>query len=186
MFFRSWLFAGLCSLAACSSGTLAEPESGLRTTARGKPLTLAQSAALFQTVFPNGAGLPRGRGTVSQGRELYAERCAACHGKDGAGASAEELAQGTGALTSAAPDKTIGLYWPYATTLFDFIRRAMPMNAPQSLSDDEAYALTAYLLRLNVIEWGSDALTELTLPNVKMPNRDGFVQIEGPRELPRK
>jgi S-disulfanyl-L-cysteine oxidoreductase SoxD len=180
---RRWLFAvAMCGVAACANSPLAERDSTLSATPRGKPLTGAQSAALFQTIYPNGTGLPPGRGTVAQGRELYAQRCAVCHGKDGIGASAEELGQGTGALTSASPDKTIGLYWPYATTLFDFIRRAMPMNAPQSLTDDEVYALTAYLLRLNGIDWGSDVLTSHTLPSVKMPNREGFIQIEGPHQ----
>ena len=95
--------------------------------------------------------------------------------------TAEELAGGTGALTSAAPDKTIGLYWPYATTLFDFTRRAMPMDAPGSLSDDEVYALCAYLLFANGLVGERDEMNARSLPAVRMPNRDGFVWVDAPR-----
>ena len=98
-----------------------------------------------------------------------------CHGPGGRGASADELAAGTEALTAKTPDKTIGLYWPFATTLFDFTRRAMPMDAPGSLSDDEVYALTAFLLYANGVIGEADEMNATSLPKVRMPNRDGFV-----------
>jgi S-disulfanyl-L-cysteine oxidoreductase SoxD len=109
---------------------------------------------------------------------VYAEKCASCHGEGGRGATAEELAGGTNQLNSKTPDKTIGLYWPYATTLFDLTRRSMPMNAPGSLTNDELYAVTAYLLFANGIIGERDEMNANTLPKVKMPNRDGFVGID--------
>ena len=109
----------------------------------GRAISAEEAARWDTSVFPDGRGLPPGRGNAVEGGVLFAERCAACHGAGGRGASAEELSGGSGALNSAQPDKTIGLYWPYATTIFDFTRRAMPMNAPGSLSADQVYALTA-------------------------------------------
>lgn len=129
-------------------------------------------------VFPDGRGLPPGRGTVSEGAALFARHCAACHGKDARGGSAEELAGATRPLNTPAADKTIGSYWPYATTLFDFIRRAKPMTAPGTLNADEVYALSAWLLHINGVV-GADAVMDArTLPAVRMPNRDGFIRVE--------
>lgn len=128
-------------------------------------------------IMPDGAGLPPGRGDVAQGRRLYQQHCAACHGPDGQGGSADRLAGAAGELTGEWPEKTVGNYWPYASTLFDFIRRAMPMTAPGSLSADETYALVAYLLHLNDIVAADAIMDQQTLPAVQMPNREGFLPI---------
>ncbi len=144
----------------------------------GQPLSAQEAARWDLSVFPDGRGLPAGRGTAVQGAALFAEKCAVCHGPGGRGASAEELAGGTAALTAKSPDKTIGLYWPYATTIFDFTRRAMPMFAPGSLSADEVYALTAFLLFANGLIAEGDEMNATSLPKVRMPNRHGFIGVD--------
>ena len=144
----------------------------------GKPISEEEAAQWDRNVFPDGRGLPAGSGTAIDGRVIYDRKCASCHGEGGRGATAEELAGGTSALNSKTPDKTIGLYWPYATTIFDFTRRAMPMNAPGSLTADEIYAVTAYLLFVNDIIGLRDEMNRQTLPKVRMPNRDGFLWID--------
>jgi cytochrome c len=111
------------------------------------------------------------------GAVVYAQKCQACHGEKGAGTPNDRLVGGQGTLTSATPVRTIGSYWPYATTVFDYVRRAMPYTQPHSLTDDETYALTAYLLSLNGIVGAQDAMSADTLPRVKMPNRDNFVPV---------
>lgn len=126
-------------------------------------------------VRPNGAGLPPGEGSASQGALVYARRCAVCHGARGEGGPQDRLAGGHGTLAGPTPVKTVGSFWPYATTLFDYVRRAMPFDAPQSLSADEVYALTAYLLHLNGILPADAGLDRVTLPQVLMPNRAGFL-----------
>lgn len=146
----------------------------------GRPLSAQEAANWDLSVFPDGRGLPPGRGTAVEGAALFAEKCAVCHGLGGRGATAEALAGGTAPLTSKSPDKTIGLYWPYATTVFDFTRRAMPMFAPNSLSSDEVYALTAYLLFANGLIAQTDEMNAATLPKVRMPNRNGFVGVDAP------
>ena len=128
------------------------------------------------SIGPDGAGLPPGRGTPKQGQTVYAEKCVACHGEKGAGKPNDQLVGGRGSLSGdQAPVKTVGSFWPYATTLFDYVRRAMPLNAPKSLSDDEVYAVSAYILQLNGIIGAADAMDAQTLPQVQMPNRDGFI-----------
>ena len=123
-----------------------------------------------------GAGLPSGSGSVAQGQTAYEEKCATCHGDFGEGAGRyPELAGGKGTLTSARPLKTVGSYWPYAPTLFDYIRRAMPFDAPGTLTNDQVYAITAYVLNLNNIVSTSAVMDAKTLAAVKMPNRNGFV-----------
>jgi len=128
------------------------------------------------SIGPDGAGLPPGRGTPEQGEAVYAEKCVACHGEKGAGKPNDQLVGGRGSLSGDQPPaKTVGSFWPYATTLFDYVRRAMPLNAPKSLSDDEVYAVSAYILRLNGIIGKGDVMDAQTLPQVQMPNRDGFI-----------
>ena len=141
----------------------------------GVPATAEQIASWDLDISPSGAGLPPGSGTAAAGKAVYEQKCLACHGKDGAGQPNDQLVGGHGTIKSAAPVRTVGSYWPYATTLFDYIRRAMPLVQPQSLSNDEVYALTAYLLQLNGIIGENDTMNATTLPAVVMPNRDAFI-----------
>jgi S-disulfanyl-L-cysteine oxidoreductase SoxD len=129
-------------------------------------------------VYPDGEGLPPGSGSVAEGKTLFNTQCVACHGQNGRGGSGGELAGGNPDLTAPQPDKNIGTYWPYATTLFDFIRRSMPLTAPWSLSDDEVYAVVAYLLYLNGIIPETGVLNTENLAVIIMPNRDGFTPID--------
>jgi cytochrome c len=149
----------------------------------GPGLGVAASPAEVQawdlSIYPDGRGLPAGAGTADSGRSVYRERCAACHGPQGEGGSGGHLA-GRGSLSDPDPDQTVGNYWPYATTLFDFIRRAMPMDAPGSLRNDEIYAVSAYVLYLNGIVGLQDRLDAHSLPRIHMPNRDGFAGIDAP------
>ncbi len=128
-------------------------------------------------VTPDGAGLPAGSGTVRQGKRLYEAQCIACHGAGGLGESGDQLAGARMQLTDEWPEKTVGTYWPYATTLFDFIRRAKPMTEPGSLSASDVYALSAYILYLNDIIPKGQSLNARSLQNINMPNRDGFIHI---------
>ena len=127
-------------------------------------------------VMPDGAGLPAGSGTAKQGQPLYEQLCLACHGAGGLGNSGDQLAGAQMSLTSEWPEKTIGNYWPYATTLFDFIRRSKPMDRPGSLSAAEVYALAAYLLYLNGVIAEEQPLDAAALAKLRMPNRDGFIE----------
>jgi cytochrome c len=126
-------------------------------------------------VRPDGKGLPPGRGSAAQGKSVYAENCEACHGPNGQNGIKDRLVGGFGTLASDKPIKTVGSFWPYATTLFDYIHRAMPYQAPGSLSVDDTYSVVAYILSLNQILPADAALDNTTLPKVKMPNRDGFI-----------
>jgi len=143
----------------------------------GQPAMADEVAALSINVFPDGRGLPEGSGSVMRGASIYQSRCIVCHGANGLGGSADPLAGAEMGLTGEWPEKTIGTLWPYATTLFDFTRRSMPMTAPGSLSNDESYALTAYLLYLNGIVDEDVVLNKETLMQVKMPNVDGFINV---------
>lgn len=144
----------------------------------GKPIEKDQLATIDQSIYPDGTGLPPGEGGVEQGEVVFRTYCLTCHGEAGSGGAAEELSGGEKALDSPSPDKTIGTYWPYATTLFDFTRRAMPMHAPGILTDDEVYAVTAYLLYVNGVIKADARMNAETLPEVHMPNRDGFIGID--------
>jgi cytochrome c len=141
----------------------------------GAPPDAALVRAWDIDVSPDGAGLPAGSGSVAQGRRVYAARCAVCHGAEGQGGPMDRLAGGQGTLASGRPVKTVGSYWPYATTLFDYVRRAMPFDAPQSLSAGEVYAVTAFVLHLNGIVPEDAVLDAAALPAIAMPNRGGFV-----------
>ena len=126
-------------------------------------------------VAPDGEGLPAGRGTVEEGERVYAEHCAGCHGATGVEGPNPKLVGGQGTLASAHPVKTVGSYWPYATTLFDYIYRAMPFVAPQSLTPDQVYAVTAWILFQNGLLDKAVLLDRETLPKVRMLHRTGFV-----------
>lgn len=130
---------------------------------------------------PDGAGLPPGRGSVAEGRQVYAERCAACHGADAKGGSVYgTMVGGIGSFTTNRRVVTPGSMYPYAPILFDYIRRAMPMDRPQTLSANEVYALSAYLLNLNGLVPASAVMDQNSLPRVQMPNRDGFLVDDRP------
>ncbi len=125
-------------------------------------------------VRADGAGLPAGSGSVVQGQAIYQARCLACHGAEGKKGTAPRLAGGQGSLASKSPVLTVGSYWPYATTLYDYIHRAMPLDSPQSLTPNEVYAVTAYTLHLNGIVKADAVLDAQSLAAIQMPNRDGF------------
>jgi len=141
----------------------------------GKPLDEAAIANWDISILPDGTGLPKGSGTSAQGAGIFAEKCSACHGDNGKGGVAAAVVDDRKLAGISASQKTIKNFWPYATTVFDFIRRAMPYNAPRSLSDDEVYALTAYILAGNKLIDANDTMNAETLPKVKMPNRDNFI-----------
>lgn len=143
----------------------------------GVPATAAEVESADISIGPEGTGLPPGSGTPAQGEAIYSTKCVACHGPQGSGTVNDRLAGGQGTLTSQAPIKTIGSYWPYATTVFDYVRRAMPYPAPHSLTDPEAYALTAYLLSLNGIIANDAVMDAQSLPKVQMPNRGNFILV---------
>jgi cytochrome c len=167
--------AGLIATAALA----ATPSPNL-----GRTPSAAELAAIDISIMPDGRGLPVGSGTVEQGAAVYAAKCQACHGANGVGGPNDRLTGGVGSLASGKPVKTVASYWPYATTVFDYVRRAMPITAPQSLSNDEVYAVTAYLLSVDGIVAKDDTLDAATLPEVVMPNREGFVSWE-PKERPK-
>jgi cytochrome c len=140
----------------------------------GKPITPKELEAWDIFVMPDGTGLPPGSGTAAQGAPIYAQKCALCHGEGGKGGIAAAVVGGP-PRASLDGGKTIANYWPYATTLFDFIRRAMPYSQPSSLTSEEIYAVTAYLLAINKLIGENDTMNAETLPKVKMPNRDNFI-----------
>jgi S-disulfanyl-L-cysteine oxidoreductase SoxD len=140
----------------------------------GQPADPARIAAWDIDVSPDGTGLPDGHGSVSEGARLYADKCEICHGPAGAGGAADRLTGGIGTLRSAKPIKTVASYWPYATTLFGFVRAGMPITAPRSLSAAEVYAVCAYLLSIDHIVPQDAVLDRKTLPAIVMPNRNGF------------
>lgn len=144
---------------------------------RGRPATAEEIRARDITVFPNGAGLPEGRGDAVKGLKVYESRCSLCHNKRGEGKAGEypALVGGKGTLATKTPKKTVGSYWPYATTLWDHINRAMPFHQPRTLPANDVYSVTAYILFLNGIIGETEEMNERSLPAVRMPNRDGFV-----------
>ncbi len=147
----------------------------------GRPATAEEIAVIDISIPPSGKGLPAGSGNAVAGEDVYAQKCASCHAVDGTGKPADKLVGGIGSLDSAKPVKTVGSFWPYATTLFDYIRRSMPLNAPMTLTDDETYAVTAYVLFLNDIVSKEQSVNAKSLPRVRMPNRNGFVDMSGVR-----
>ena len=164
---------GLAACAACVLGLAAQLHAqgqyGI-----GRPATEAEIAGWNIDIGRDGANLPAGSGSVAHGHEVFEQQCAACHGQSGEGGVGDRLVGGQGTIATPKPIKTVGSYWPYAPTLFDYIRRAMPQNAPQSLSNDDVYAVSAYILNLNGLLPSDATLDARTLSAIKMPNRDRF------------
>jgi cytochrome c len=142
----------------------------------GRPLTPEAVRNLDITVTPDGKGLPSGSGSVSAGATVYVQKCQFCHGPEGRGEPMERLTGGIGTLASGRAVRTVASFWPTATTIFDYVRRAMPLQAPKSLTNDEVYAVTAYILSIDKIVPQDAVLDAKSLPQVKMPNRDGFLR----------
>jgi cytochrome c len=140
----------------------------------GAPISPTDVAAWDIHVMPDGSNLPKGSGTPAQGAAIFAQKCAHCHGEGGKG-GVNAAVVGSPPIKSIDAPKTIANFWPYSTTVFDFIRRSMPWQSPRTLSDDEVYALTAFILSENKLIGEKDAMNAQTLPKVLMPNRDGFV-----------
>ncbi len=161
---------GAALLVSAAAGAQAE-KLGL-----GTPATPEQIKGWDIDVRPDGHGMPGGKGTAAQGEEIFQTNCASCHGEFGEGKDRwPTLVGGHGSLKHDRPEKTIGSFWPYASTVYDYVKRAMPFGNAQSLSDDELYAVTAYLLQLNdVIKDPNFELNAKTLQEIKMPNADGF------------
>src|ERR1043165_4839387 len=171
MSMRSALAFAVSGLAMVSGLAFAADSPNL-----GRVATPDEIASWDISIGPDGIGLPPGSGTPKQGEAVYAAKCVACHGEKGAGKPNDQLVGGQGTLPGDKPAiKTVGSFWPYATTFFDYVRRAMPYNESKSLTDDEVYAVVAYILQLNGGVGENDTIDARTLPKVKMPNRNGFV-----------
>ena len=162
------LAAGMAALALSIGAALAESPH------LGKPITQPDLAEWDINILPDGTNLPPGSGKAAAGAKIFAEKCVACHGEGGKGGIAARVIGGPPKATLDG-GKTIANYWPYATTVFDFIRRSMPWTQPRSLTDQEVYALTAYILAGNKLIGDGDEINATTLPKVQMPNRNGFV-----------
>ena len=146
----------------------------------GRAPTPEEIKAADISIPPDGSGLPAGSGTAVDGKQVYASRCAKCHGAQAQGGDEVALVGGQGSLKTAKPLKTVGSYWPYATTLWDYVNRSMPFKDPGSLTPSQVYAVTAHILFLHGIVKETDVMDAKTLPQVKMPNRDGFTSDPRP------
>jgi S-disulfanyl-L-cysteine oxidoreductase SoxD len=152
----------------------------------GRAPTPDEIRALGSAIAPDGGGLPDGSGTVAAGREVFAAQCSRCHGPNGEGGVGAILVGGQGTLRSARPLKTVGSYWPYATTLWDYINRAMPFDQPGLLKPPDVYAAVAYILNLNGIIREDQVIDARSLPTIVMPNRNGFIPDPRPKGRSRK
>jgi cytochrome c len=168
--FRKTVFAASVLLATTPAFAQSANTTGL-----GRMALPEEIAAWDIDVRPDGAGLPAGKGSVKQGEEIYLQGCAACHGEFGEGAGRYPvLVGGRGTLDKENPDKTIGSFWPYTSTVFDYIRRTMPFGNAQSLTADETYALTAFLLNMNDLVADDFVLSNDNFAQVKLPNVNNF------------
>jgi S-disulfanyl-L-cysteine oxidoreductase SoxD len=178
---RSLLLALALALGACA-GMAQSPQTS-RTPGLGVPISERDIAAWDISAAPDGSGLPPGSGTPAQGAKIYMQKCVMCHGEAGRGKPFATLVGGAPLTNGIETPKTIANFWGYSTILFDFTRRAMPWTQPRTLTDDEVYALTAYILALNKLIGENDVMNAQTLPRVKMPNRDGFI-VKFPGMMP--
>jgi cytochrome c len=167
---RKWLLLFAASILAAQS-----PKYGV-----GRAPTPDEVRQWSVSIGPDGKGLPEGRGTAAQAKELYSNRCAKCHGDKGQGRDSVPIAGGQGTLRNPKPLRTVGSYWPYATTIWDYVNRAMPFDRPGTLTADQVYSLTAYVLYLNGLAKEDEVIDAHTLPKVQMPNRNGFVSDPRP------
>jgi len=181
------LTLGGCCLIALSLGIANAVEAGSNYGHKygfGTPASAADISKIDIDVMPDGRGAPPGQGTYAEGKKVYAATCAACHGADMAkpvkGTGAAPLRGGRGTLTSGKPKKTVESYWPYASTLFDYTKRAMPFNEPGSMNDNDIYAVVAYILAEGGIISKDTVMNAKALANVKMPNRNGFISDPRP------
>jgi cytochrome c len=182
MFTPKSIAGGLLIAAALSSTAFAQSSQiryGFGTDVSPQELTK------YFAIQPDGRGLPPGGGNATAGAKVYADNCVACHGdklegNPAKGIGGDRLTGGRGSLATATPIKTVESYWPYATTLFDYVRRAMPFSAPGSLNDNDTYAVVAYILSEAKIIKATDTMNASTLPKVIMPNRDGFIPDSRP------
>jgi cytochrome c len=172
---RRFSLALAIALCGWSFAVYGSPEGLSQTHGLGRPATADEIKRLDAIIPPSGAGLPAGRGTADKGKAIYAAQCARCHGATGREGPEDVLVGGLGTLTSGRPVRTVGSYWPYATTLWDYINRAMPFDRPGMLPPDDVYSVTAFVLQLNGIVAATDVLDATTLPKIQMPNRTGFV-----------
>jgi cytochrome c len=176
----------IIALAALAGGALAA-DAPKATYGFGSTPTDAELARFFSPL-PDGRGLPPGSGSVLEGKSVYQQQCASCHGENLQGGIGDRLIGGRGSLVNddprKPPVKTVESYWPYATTLFDYVKRAMPLAAPDSLTDDQVYAVTAYILEQAKIVPQDAIMDAQTLASVQMPNRDGFVPDRRPERFP--
>ncbi|MDQ3195748.1 MAG: cytochrome c [Pseudomonadota bacterium] len=165
-----------------TSSSVKSPAAAKPPVAYGKPISEADITLWNIDIrTPDGKGLPVGSGTVAQGKQVYEAKCAACHGVDAKGGPQYgTMVGGIGSFTTDKRILTPGSMYPYAPILFDYVRRAMPMDRPQSLSADEVYAVSAYLLHLNGLVPADAVLDAKTLPQVQMPNRNGFILDDRP------
>lgn len=170
MFFLAW------------SSTVSSQQEEAESPGLGVAVEEADIAGFGLIVGGDGEALPPGSGTAAQGEQVYRSRCVSCHGENGEGVSGNTRLVGGSMQSEEEPLRTVGSYWPHATTLFDFIRRAMPADEPKSLTDDEVYQLSAYLLYLNDIVARDFVLDQDSLPEVRMPNADGFVDRSDARQ----
>ena len=176
MFTPKNILWGLLIAASVSSTALAQSPSRFGFGTKVEATELAK----YFSIPADGAGLPQGSGNATAGAKVYADTCALCHGDKGQGNPAkgiggDRLLGGRGSLATATPIKTVESYWPYATTLFDYVKRAMPFSAPGSLNDNDTYAVVAYILSEAKIIKPTDTMNAQTLPKVAMPNKDGFI-----------